>query len=48
VIFKASHVLAQNGKGKHAHIMAGPPAHWAKVAFEHVFIASRKRGVLAL
>jgi sulfide:quinone oxidoreductase len=48
VIFKASHVLAHNGDGKHAHIMAGPQAHWAKVAFEHVFIASRKRGVLAL
>ena len=48
VIFKASHVLAKNGIGKHAHVMAGPQAHWAKVAFEHVFIGSRKRGVLAL
>ena len=48
VIFKASHVLASNGNGKHAHVMAGPQAHWAKVAFEQVFIGSRKRGVLAL
>ena len=48
VIFKASHVLAANGEAKHAHVMAGPQAHWAKVAFEHVFIGSRKRGVLAL
>ena len=48
VMFKASHVLAQNGNGKHAHVMAGPQAHWAKVAFEHVFIGSRKRGLLAL
>ena len=31
-----------------AHVMAGPQAHWAKVAFEHVFLASRKRGVLVL
>jgi sulfide:quinone oxidoreductase len=48
VIFKASHVLATNGEDKHAHVMAGPQAHWAKVAFEHVFIGSHKRGVLAL
>ena len=48
VIFKASHVLAANSNGKHSHIIAGPQAHWAKVAFEHVFIGSRKRGGLAL
>ena len=48
MIFKASHVLSANGNGKHAHVMAGPQAHWAKVAFEHVFIDSRKRGLLAL
>jgi sulfide:quinone oxidoreductase len=48
VIFKADHVLARNGTASHARIMAGPQAHWAKVAFEHIFIASRKRGVLAL
>jgi sulfide:quinone oxidoreductase len=48
VIFKASHVLSTNGEDRHAHVMAGPQAHWAKVAFEHVFIGSRKRGVLAL
>lgn len=48
VIFKASHVLAQDGNGRHAHVIAGPQAHWAKVAFEQIFIGSRKRGVLAL
>jgi sulfide:quinone oxidoreductase len=50
VIFKASHVLARNGNGKtpSAHVMAGPQAHWAKVAFERFYLASRKRGVLAL
>jgi sulfide:quinone oxidoreductase len=47
-IFKASHVLAPSGNGKHARMMAGPQAHWAKVAFEHAFIGTRKRGVLAL
>ncbi|MGB0095128.1 MAG: hypothetical protein WBP81_21650 [Solirubrobacteraceae bacterium] len=41
-------VLAKNGNDMHAHVMAGPQAHWAKVAFEQVFIGSRKRGVLAL
>jgi sulfide:quinone oxidoreductase len=48
VIFKASHVLGTDSDGKRAHIMAGPQAHWAKVAFEQVFLATRKRGVLAL
>ena len=48
VMFKANHVLSTNGHDKHAHVMAGPQAHWAKVAFEHDFIGSRKRGVLAL
>jgi sulfide:quinone oxidoreductase len=48
VIFKASHVLSANGDHRHAHVMAGPQAHWAKVAFEHIFIGSRKRGMLAL
>ena len=27
--------------------MAGPQAHWAKLAFERYFIASRKRGMVA-
>jgi sulfide:quinone oxidoreductase len=52
VIFKASHVLARgangNGKTPSARVMAGPQAHWAKVAFERFYLASRKRGVLAL
>jgi sulfide:quinone oxidoreductase len=45
IIFKADHVLAGDG---HARVMAGPQAHWAKIAFERYFLASRKRGVTAL
>jgi sulfide:quinone oxidoreductase len=50
VIFKASNVLAHNGAGKvsHARLSAGPHAHWAKLAFERVYVASRKRGALVL
>jgi sulfide:quinone oxidoreductase len=52
VIFKADHVLAResaaNGKTQTARVMAGPQAHWAKLAFERVFLASRKRGALVL
>jgi sulfide:quinone oxidoreductase len=52
VIFKASHVLARNetgnGKVSTAHLSAGPHAHWAKLAFERVYLASRKRGALVL
>jgi sulfide:quinone oxidoreductase len=52
VIFKAEHVLARNGaangKAPRARVMAGPQAHWAKLAFERVFLASRKRGALVL
>ena len=36
------------GGGKHTHVIAGPQAHWAKVAFEHVFLAARKHGSLAI
>jgi sulfide:quinone oxidoreductase len=43
VIFKADHVL---GDSKHPRIMAGPQAHWAKLAFERLFLETRKRGVL--
>jgi sulfide:quinone oxidoreductase len=50
VIFKAAHVLARNGasngKRTSARVMTGPHAHWAKLAFERVFLASRKRGAL--
>jgi len=28
--------------------MTGPQAHWAKVAFERIFLASRKRGRVVL
>ena len=45
IIFKADHVLAGNG---HARVMPGPQAHWAKIAFERYFIASRKHGMTVL
>jgi sulfide:quinone oxidoreductase len=45
IIFKADHVLSGNG---HARVMSGPQAHWAKIAFERYFLASRKHGVTAL
>lgn len=52
IIFKADHVLAHgryaNGHEPSARVMAGPQAHWAKLAFERYFLASRKRGVVAL
>ena len=50
VIFKAEHVLARNGNGKvpSARLMAGPQAHWAKLAFERIFLTARKHGALVL
>ncbi len=42
VIFKADHVL---GDSENPRIMHGPQAHWAKLAFERLFLASRSRGV---
>ena len=52
VIFRASHVLARNGatngKTPSAHISAGPQAHWAKLAFERVYLTSRRHGALVL
>lgn len=47
IIFKADHVLDKT-KEPSAHIMAGPQAHWAKLAFERIFISSRKRGHVVL
>jgi NADPH-dependent 2,4-dienoyl-CoA reductase/sulfur reductase-like enzyme len=51
IIFKADNVLAHgiyaDGDEPTAHVMAGPQAHWAKLAFERYFLASRKRGVTA-
>jgi len=41
IIFKADHVL---GESEHPRVMAGPQAHWAKIAFEKIFINSRKHG----
>jgi len=45
IIFKADHVL---GDSEHPHVMTGPQAHWAKIAFEKIFLASRKRGRIVL
>lgn len=48
IVFRAEHVLAgPDGRGR-AHVMAGPQAHWAKLAFERYFMASRRRGLVAL
>lgn len=41
VILRTDRVL---GDASHPHLMRGPHAHWAKVAFEKVFLATRRRG----
>jgi len=41
IIFKADHVL---GESEHPHVMSGPQAHWAKIAFEKIYLNSRKHG----
>ncbi len=52
IIFKADHVLAHglyaNDSEPTARVMSGPQAHWAKLAFERYFIASRKRGMVGV
>ncbi|MBJ7354111.1 MAG: NAD(P)/FAD-dependent oxidoreductase [Thermoleophilaceae bacterium] len=45
IIFKADHVL---GDSEHPRVMAGPQAHWAKLAFERVFLETRKRGFASI
>ncbi len=45
IAFKADNVL---GETRRAHVMQGPQAHWAKLAFERYFIESRKRGFVAV
>lgn len=49
IIFKADHVLAHGRYAGEelpsAHVMGGPQAHWAKLAFERYFLSSRKRGL---
>jgi sulfide:quinone oxidoreductase len=51
IIFKADHVLAHGlyagDDVPSAHVMGGPQAHWAKLAFERYFLSSRKRGMVA-
>ncbi|HWB69773.1 MAG TPA: FAD-dependent oxidoreductase [Solirubrobacterales bacterium] len=50
IIFKADHVLAHGlyagEELPSARVMGGPQAHWAKLAFERYFLASRKRGLM--
>jgi sulfide:quinone oxidoreductase len=46
VIFKAKHVLDPDESS--ARVMAGPQAHWAKLAFERYFMGSRRRGMVKL
>jgi hypothetical protein len=41
-------VIVGFGSSSHAHVMVGPPAHRAKVAFERYFLASRRRGLIAV
>jgi sulfide:quinone oxidoreductase len=45
VVFKADNVLSDDAT---ARVFAGPQAHWAKIAFERIFLGSRKRGHLVL
>ena len=48
IVFRADRVLAGRDGGGTAHVMAGPQAHWAKLAFERYFLATRKRGLVAV
>jgi sulfide:quinone oxidoreductase len=41
VIMSADRMLAPR---KHAWLIPGPEAHWAKLAFEKYFLATRRRG----
>ncbi len=45
IVFKADNVL---GASEHAHVMMGPQAHWAKLAFERYFLSTRRRGMIAV
>ena len=36
------------GGGEHTHVLAGPYAHWAKIAFEKMFLATRKHGITVI
>lgn len=52
IIFKADNVLAHgiyaDDEVPSAHVMAGPQAHWAKLAFERFFLTSRRHGMTVL
>lgn len=45
VIFKADHILEEP---TNVHMTPGPHAHWAKVAFEKIFMSARSHGKLVL
>lgn len=45
VILKTDKVLSE---ARHPHLIAGPQAHWAKVAFEKYFLATRRRGFVGI
>jgi sulfide:quinone oxidoreductase len=45
IIFKTDRVF---GEARHPHLLAGRHGHWAKVAFERYFLATRRRGGLVL
>ena len=45
IILKTDKVL---GDAEHPHLISGPQAHWAKVAFERFFMSSRRRGHVRL
>jgi sulfide:quinone oxidoreductase len=45
IVFKADKVL---GDGDHARVMAGPQAHWAKLAFERYFLWKTRNGYVTL
>lgn len=42
-ILKTDRVL---GGAEHPHLIGGPQAHWAKLAFERFFMGTRRRGLL--
>lgn len=45
MIIKTDRVL---GNAEHTRVLTGPHAHWAKIAFEKVFLSARRHGKLIL
>ena len=44
-MIRTDHIL---GTPEHPRSMAGPYVHWAKVAFEKMFMSTRRRGQLVM